>query len=154
MRGKKAKPREINPDAVYSSVLVSKFTNLVMWDGKKSVAQKIVYTVLTKLEKEQGKPALEVFEAFLDKVRPGVVLKAKRVGGSNFQVPTPIERERGIFVAMRWLIEAARKRKGAPMSEDLYKEITDALNDQGDLLKKKEDTHRMAEANKAFSHFR
>src|SRR5437868_7249510 len=117
MRGKKAKKRVINPDPVYGSVLVEKFINLVMWDGKKTVARNIVYTVLERLEKEKGKPALEVFEEMLDKIRPTVILKARRVGGSNFQVPTPVEREKGIIVGMRWLIEVARKRKGAPIIE-------------------------------------
>lgn len=154
MRGKKAKAREIAPDAVYNSVLVAKFINLVMWDGKKNLARNIVYKTLEKVGKEQNKSGVEVFEEALDKIRPSVVLKARRVGGSNFQVPTPIERERGVLIAMRWLLEAARKRKGAPIVDDLTKEITDVLNGQGDLVKKREDTHRMAEANKAFSHFR
>jgi small subunit ribosomal protein S7 len=154
MRGKKAKQRVIAPDPKYGSVLVSKFTNLVMWNGKKTVAQTIVYTTLDRLEKEHNKPGLEVFEEVLDKVRPTVVLKARRVGGSNFQVPTPIDRERGFGIAMRWVLEAARKRKGAPIIDDLVKEMTDVLTGQGDLLKKREDTHRMAEANRAFSHFR
>ncbi len=154
MRGKKAKQRVISPDPMYGSVLVAKFTNLVMWSGKKNLARKIVYTTLERLEKEHGKPGLEVFEEVLDKVRPSVVLKARRVGGSNFQVPTPIEKEKGLALSMRWLLVAARKRKGAPIIEDLVKEMNDVLSGQGDLLKKREDTHRMAEANKAFSHFR
>jgi small subunit ribosomal protein S7 len=154
MRGKQAKKRVVNADPVYGSVLVEKFINLLMWDGKKTIARKVVYSVLERLEKENNKPGLEVFETVLDKIRPTVVLKARRVGGSNFQVPTPVDRDRGIIIAMRWMIEVARKRKGAPISEDLYKEMSDALNDQGDIIKKKDDTHRMAEANKAFSHFR
>jgi small subunit ribosomal protein S7 len=154
MRGKKAKQREIAPDPMYGSVLVSKFTNLVMWDGKKNVARTIVYTTLERLEKEHSKPGLEVFEEVLDKVRPSVILKARRVGGSNFQVPTPIDREKGFGIAMRWILDAARKRKGAPIIEDLLKEMNDVLTGQGDLMKRREDTHRMAEANKAFSHFR
>jgi small subunit ribosomal protein S7 len=154
MRGKQAKQREIKPDPVYGSVLVAKFTNLVMQRGKKNLARNIVYTVLEKAEKEHNKPGVEVFEEVLDKVRPNVVLKARRVGGSNFQVPTPIEREKGMKLAMRWLLEAARKRKGAPIVDDLLKEMNDVLAGQGDLIKKREDTHRMAEANKAFSHFR
>lgn len=154
MRGKKAKQRALNPDPVYGSVLVEKFTNLVMKQGKKTLARKIVYTTLERVGKEHGKTGLEVFEEVLDKVRPSVVLKARRVGGSNFQVPTAIERERGLHLAMRWILEAARKRKGAPIVDDLVKEINDVLSNQGDLLKRREDTHRMAEANKAFSHFR
>lgn len=154
MRGKQAKKRIPEPDTIYNSVMVAKFINFIMWDGKKSIAQKIVYSTLEKLSKEFDKPGLEVFEEALDKIRPSVVLKARRVGGSNFQVPTPVERERGMYIAMRWLIEAARKRKGAPIVDDLVKEMTDVLNGQGELVKKREDTHRMAEANKAFSHFK
>jgi small subunit ribosomal protein S7 len=154
MRGKKAKVRELTPDPVYNSVLLTKFINLVMKDGKKNLARKIVYTTLQRLEAEYNKPGLEAFEEVLDKVRPSIVLKARRVGGSNFQVPTPIEREKGVTLAMRWLLDSARKRKGAPMIEDLFKEMSDVMSGQGDLLKKKEDTHRMAESNRAFAHFR
>lgn len=146
--------RTIAPDSVYNSILVAKFINLLMLNGKKELSRRVVYKLLTDLEEQYKKPGLEVFEEALDKIRPTVVLKARRVGGSNFQVPTPIDRERGVILAVRWLIEAARKRKGAPIGEDLMKEITDVMSDQGDLLKRREDTHRMAEANKAFSHFR
>lgn len=153
MRRKNHKKRQIAPDPIYNSVLLEKFINLVMIDGKKSLSERIVYTVLDKLEKEHKRPALELFEEALDKARPDVILKARRVGGSNFQVPTPIDREKGQIIAMRWIIEAARKRKGAPIIEDLTREINDILADQGEVLKKKEDTHRMAEANRAYSHF-
>lgn len=154
MRGKKAKVRVLQPDPVYGSVLITKFTNLVMKEGKKTLAQKIVYTTLERLGKEHEKSGLEVFEQVLDKVRPTIILKARRVGGSNFQVPTPVERERGLVIGMRWILEAARKRKGAPIIDDLVREMGDILKDQGDVLKKREDTRRMAESNKAFSHFR
>jgi small subunit ribosomal protein S7 len=146
--------KKVSPDPVYNSVLVEKFTNLVMKDGKKNLARKVVYSLLEKLEAEHKKPALEVFEDVLDKARPSVILKARRVGGSNFQVPTSIEKERGVYVAMRWIINFARKRKGAPIVEDLVKECNDILAGQGEVLKKREDTHRMAEANNAFAHFR
>lgn len=154
MRGKKAPRREILPDPVYNSVLVSKLINLVMKDGKKHVANKIVYTTLKRLEDGKEKSGLEILEEALEKVRPTVVLKARRVGGANFQVPLPVERDAGTQIALRWILEAARKRKGAPIVEDLVKEINDILTDQGDVLKKREDTHRMAESNRAFSHFR
>ncbi len=154
MRGKKAPRREILPDPVYNSVLVSKLINLVMKDGKKHVASKIVYTTLKRLEDGKEKSGLEILEEALEKVRPTVVLKARRVGGANFQVPLPVERDAGTQIALRWILEAARKRKGAPIVEDLVKEINDILTDQGDVLKKREDTHRMAESNRAFSHFR
>ncbi|MFW5720380.1 MAG: 30S ribosomal protein S7 [Candidatus Dojkabacteria bacterium] len=154
MRGKKAPRREILPDPVYNSVLVSKLINLVMKDGKKHVANKIVYATLKRLEDGKEKSGLEILEEALEKVRPTVVLKARRVGGANFQVPLPVERDAGTQIALRWILEAARKRKGAPIVEDLVKEINDILTDQGDVLKKREDTHRMAESNRAFSHFR
>ncbi len=154
MRKKQRSKRSITPDPVHNSVLVEKFTNLVMQSGKKSTAREIVYKTLVRLEAENNKPALEVFEEALDKARPSVVLKARRVGGSNFQVPTAIEKERGINIVMRWIIQYARKRKGAPIVEDLVREFTDILAGQGEVMKKKEDTHRMAEANRAFSHFR
>lgn len=151
---KKRERKEISPDSVYNSILVGKFINFVMKDGKKYTARNIVYGVLKKLEEEHKKPALEVFEEVLDKARPTVVLKARRIGGANFQVPTPIERERGVYLVMKWIIAAARKRKGAPIFEDILKEMEDILAGQGEVLKKREDTHRMAEANRAFSHFR
>jgi small subunit ribosomal protein S7 len=154
MRRKIQNRRKLNPDPVLNSVLVERLTNLVMKDGKKSIARRIVYSVLEKLEAEHKKPGLEVFEEALDKARPSVVLKARRVGGSNFQVPMPVDRERGINIAIRWLVQYARNRKGAPMAEDLTKEINDILAGQGEVLKKKDDTHRMAEANRAFAHFR
>jgi small subunit ribosomal protein S7 len=154
MRKKQKSKRLIQPDPIHNSVLVEKFTNLVMQSGKKTIARNAVYSALQRLEDEQKKPALEVFEEVLDKARPTVVLKARRVGGSNFQVPTAIDRDRGVGVAMRWIIQYARKRKGAPIVEDLVREMTDILAGQGEVMKKREDTHRMAEANKAFAHFR
>lgn len=154
MRKKVKTNRTINPDPVYNSALISKFINLVMKDGKKHVAKRTVYTLLQRLEEEHKKPGLEVFEEALDKARPTAVLKARRVGGSNFQVPMAVEKDKGVFIVMRWIIQTARNRKGAPIIEDLVKEINDILAGQGEVLKKKDDTHRMAEANKAFSHFR
>lgn len=154
MRGKAVKKRVIVPDPLYNSVLVAKFTNLVMEKGKKSLARNIVYSTLKKLSHEHNKTEIEIFEEVLDKARPTVVLKARRVGGANFQVPMAVDRDRGFIIAMRWILEVARKRKGAPIVQDLVKEMNDILSGQGDVLKKKEDTHRMAESNKAFSHFR
>jgi small subunit ribosomal protein S7 len=154
MRGKRAKKRDIQPDPIHNSVLLAKFINFVMYDGKKNLARKIVYSSLEEVGKQHEKDGLQVFEEVLDKVRPSIILKARRVGGANFQVPTPIDRDRGVMIAMRWLIEAARKRKGAAITQDLVKEMNDALAEQGELIKRREDTHRMAEANRAFSHFR
>lgn len=154
MRKKVNSRKALSPDPVHNSVLVEKFTNFIMKDGKKTLARDIIYTTLKRLEDEHKKPALEVFEEALDKARPTVVLKARRVGGSNFQVPTQIDKDRGINIAMRWIIQYARKRKGAPIVEDLVREFNDILSDQGEVMKKREDTHRMAEANRAFAHFR
>ena len=154
MRKKVKSNRPITPDPVYNSVLLNKFINLVMKDGKKNIAKRAVYTLLERLEAEHKKPGLEVFEDALEKARPSVVLKARRVGGSNFQVPMAVEKDKGVYIVMRWIIQTARNRKGAPITDDLVKEINDILSGQGDVMKKKDDTHRMAEANKAFSHFR
>lgn len=154
MRKKVNSRKALSPDPVHNSVLVEKFTNFIMKDGKKTLARDIIYTTLKRLEDEHKKPALEVFEEALDKARPTVILKARRVGGSNFQVPTQIDKDRGINIAMRWIIQYARKRKGAPIVEDLVREFNDILSGQGEVMKKREDTHRMAEANRAFAHFR
>jgi small subunit ribosomal protein S7 len=125
-----------------------------MKDGKKNLASRIVYTTLKRLEKQYQKEGSKILEEALDKARPNVILKARRVGGSNFQVPTPVERDRGLIIAMRWLIKIARERKGKPIIEDLIEEITDIFEDRGNVLKKRDETHKMAESNRAFSHFK
>lgn len=152
MRKKNYKKRSIAPDPIYNSVLVSKFINLTMQRGKKALAQKIVYTVLENLEKQHKKPALDLFTGILDTVRPTVILKARRIGGANLQVPVPVEREKGLIIGMRWILQAARKRKGEPIIKDLIKEMNDVLSGQGEALKKKEETLKMVESNKAYSH--
>ena len=149
---RRIKRRELSPDPIYNSVLVSKFVNLVMRRGKKTLAQKIVYSVLKKLEEQHKKPALDIFTEVLDKVRPTVLLKARRVGGSNLQVPVPVDREKGLIIAMRWILDVSRSKKGKPIVEDLIKEINDVILDQGDVLKRREDIMRMVESNKAYSH--
>ncbi|NQT95300.1 MAG: 30S ribosomal protein S7 [Candidatus Omnitrophica bacterium] len=155
MRRRRAEKREVLPDPKYNSKLVSKFINVVMERGKKSIAEGIVYDSLDKLMKKVGKDnALELFQSVLDNIRPMLELKSRRVGGATYQVPIEVSHERGITIAMRWLRNFARQRKGGPMSDRLASELLDAYQKQGSAVKKKEDTHKMAEANKAFSHFR
>jgi small subunit ribosomal protein S7 len=153
-RGRKIPKREIAPDPMYSSVLVAKFINMIMKDGKRTVAQKIVYGALEVLkEKKKRQDALKLFEESLDAIRPAVEVRSRRVGGANYQVPMPVSTDRQNALAFRWLINAARARKGRDMIERLSSEMMDAVEGTGGAFKKKEDTHRMAEANKAFAHF-
>lgn len=155
MRRRRAEKRNILPDPKYDSKTVSKFINVMMKKGKKSLAETIVYDAFESLRKKTGKEnALELFQSVLDNIRPMLELKSRRVGGATYQVPIEVSQERGITIAMRWLRNFARQRKGGPMSERLANELFDAYKKQGSAVKKKEDTHKMAEANKAFSHFR
>lgn len=148
-----ASKREINPDTKYGSVLVSKFINHLMRDGKKSTAEKIVYASLEKVKKKQASEALKAFNEALNNVKPYLEVSSVRVGGANYQVPTPVDERRGFALATRWIIDAAQKRSGRSMIEKLSGEISDASQSRGVAIKKKEDTHKMAEANKAFAHF-
>ncbi|ACV25853.1 MULTISPECIES: 30S ribosomal protein S7 [Kangiella] len=147
--------REILPDPKFGSELLAKFINVLMQDGKKSTAEKIVYGALDIItEKKSGEESLELFEKGLDNIRPMVEVKSRRVGGSTYQVPVEVRPARQTALAMRWLTEAARKRSEKSMRERLAGEVLDALEGRGSAVKKREDVHRMAEANKAFSHFR
>ena len=146
--------RVVVPDLKYDSVHVSMFVNRLMRSGKKSVAQRVLYDSFDLIESRAQKPPLEVFEQALSNVRPSIEVKARRVGGSTYQVPIPVDGQRQISLAMRWLLTAARSRSGRSMAEKLAGEFMDAANNQGAAIKKKDDTHRMAEANRAFSHFR
>ncbi len=147
--------REVTPDPVYDSRLLAKFINHVMLDGKKSVAQAIVYGALERIKQKTGdEDALAVFKRALDNVRPVLEVKSRRVGGSTYQVPVEVYPRRRTSLAMRWLILAARNRGERTMAERLCNELLDAANNRGSAVKKKEDTHRMAEANKAFAHYR
>ena len=152
-RGKIAK-RDVLPDPMYGSKLVTKLINNVMEDGKKGVAQKIVYDAFAIVEEKIGQNALEVFQAAFENVMPVLEVKARRVGGSTYQVPMEVRAERRQTLGLRWIIIAARKRSERTMAERLANEIIDAKNSAGGAFKKKEETHKMAEANKAFSHFR
>jgi len=153
-RGRKIPKREIAPDPRYNSVLVAKFINIVMKDGKKTVAQKNVYGALEALkEKKKRQDTNKLFDEVLDAARPSVEVRSRRVGGANYQVPIPVSVDRQNALAFRWLIGAARARKGKSMIERLAAEMFDVMEGTGGAFKKKEDTHRMAEANKAFAHF-
>jgi len=152
-RRKKIKKRIISPDPVYNNVTVAKFINQVMREGKKSIARKIVYGSFDIIKEKTKKESLEVFESALQNASPFLEVKAKRVGGATYQVPREVKGERKVSLAMRWIINAARAKKGKPMKEKLAQELIDASNNTGTAVKKKEDSHRMAEANRAFAHF-
>ncbi len=146
--------REVMPDPIYNSKVVTKLINKVMWDGKKVTAQKIVYGAFDIVKEKTGREALDAFQQALDNVTPMLEVKARRVGGATYQVPIEIRKERKFSLAIRWLVEYARKRNEHSMEEKLAGEIIDAINGQGGAFKKKEDTHKMAEANRAFAHYR
>ena len=157
MRKAKPKKRVILPDPVYGDVKVSKFVNHLMYDGKKNISYEIFYSALeivSQKMKDQEKSALEIWKAALDKVTPQVEVKSRRIGGATFQVPTEIRPDCKESVSMKNLISYARKRGGKTMADKLAAEIMDAYNEQGGAFKRKEDMHRMAEANRAFAHFR
>lgn len=152
-RGNIAK-RDVLPDPVYNDKVVTKLINQVMLDGKKGIAQSIVYDALTVAAEKTGSQPMEMFNQALGNIMPMVEVKARRVGGANYQVPIEIRAERRQTLAIRWLVIAARKRGERDMSSRLAAELIDAFNNAGAAVKKKEDTHRMAEANKAFAHYR
>jgi len=153
-RRKEAPVREVLPDPQYNSKIVEKFIRRMMLDGKKSISTKIIYDAMAILGDKTGEKPLDVFLKALDNVKPLVEVKSRRVGGSTYQVPVEVRESRREALSMRWIIAAARNRSGKSMSEKLSAELLDAFNSTGTAFKKKEDTHRMAEANKAFSHFR
>ena len=154
MRGKKAKKRKGNPDSKYNSLLVTKLINKIMKHGKKEIAEQIVYGMMDTLGKEmEGKP-LQILEKAIDNVKPRIEIRPRRVGGVNYQVPTPVSDKRQLSLALRWIILGARdRRKKTTFREALSQELIDAYNETGYAIKKKEDAHKMAEANKAFAHF-
>jgi small subunit ribosomal protein S7 len=153
-RRKQAVKREILPDPKFGNLTLSKFINTVMQDGKKSVAEKIVYGALNRVsEKAKGEP-MDLFEKAMNNIRPMVEVKSRRVGGANYQVPVEVRSSRSTALAMRWLVDASRARSEKSMAMRLAGELLDASENRGSAVKKREDTHRMAEANKAFAHFR
>ena len=146
--------REVLPDPIYQSPMVTKFINNLMWDGKRSVAVTIFYTAMDSIKERLDEEPLKVFRRAMDNVKPALEVKSRRVGGSNYQVPIEVRPARRTALAMRWLITFARKRPEKSMSERLANELMDAASLRGSAFKKKEDTHRMADANKAFAHYR
>lgn len=146
--------RDVLPDPVYNSKLVTRLINFVMYDGKKGIAQRTVYDAFAIIEQKTGKNPLEVFEQAMNNVMPVLEVKARRVGGATYQVPVEVRPERRQTLGLRWLTSYARSRGERTMKEKLSAEILDAVNNQGGAVKKKEDTHKMAEANKAFAHYR
>ncbi len=154
MRRRRAVKREILPDPKYNSKLVTKFINVIMLAGKKSKAESIAYKCFDTLAEKTGKKSLEVFEKAINNARPLLEVKPRRVGGATYQVPIEVTESRGVALAMRWIRDFARTRHGKPMQEKLADELADAYNGTGQAVKKRENAHKMAEANKAFSHYR
>ena len=154
MRRRRPERREILPDPLYGDLIVAKFVNNLMQDGKKSIAEKLFYNSLEIIKQREKKDGLEVFKKALENVSPLVEVKSKRIGGATYQVPTEVRDRRKSALAMRWLIQYSRARKGQTMADRLAVEFIAASKGEGGSFKKKEDTHRMAEANKAFAHFR
>ena len=153
MRKGPVKKRTIEPDTKYQSTLIAKFVNYLMYGGKKITSRKIVYDALAIAEKKTGKTGIEVMDQVISNVGPQMELRSRRIGGANYQIPYPVSVDRRIALAFRWIIDASRSKKGKQMSEKLAQELVDAFNNTGSAVKKKLDTHRMADANKAFAHF-
>ncbi len=153
-RRRRAEKREILPDPKFKDLVLSKFMNNLMLDGKKSVSEKIVYGAFDEIENKMKRPPLEVFHEALENIKPAVEVRSRRVGGATYQVPVEVRPQRREALAIRWLIRASRDRNEKTMKDRLASELIDAVNTRGSAVKKKEDTHKMAEANKAFSHYR
>ena len=146
--------REVLPDPVYNSQLVSKFVNAIMMDGKKTIAERILYDALELVEEQTGEDPMKVFKKAVESVKPAVEVKSRRVGGSTYQVPIEVRPNRRLALSFRWLLESAKRRGEKTMKQKLAGELMDAAENRGAAIKKREDTHRMAEANKAFAHYR
>ena len=153
-RRRRPEPREVLPDPVYNSTLVEKFVNSMMWDGKKNTAQHLFYGAMDVLRERSGDDPLKLFKKAVENVKPVLEVKTRRVGGANYQVPVEVSQNRRTSLALRWLIGNARSRPEKGMTEKLANELSDAANMRGGAVKKKDDVHRMAEANKAFAHYR
>ncbi len=149
-----AEKREVLPDPKFGDLIVTKFMNCLMYEGKKSVAERIVYGALDHVKSKSGQDSLELFHSALDNVKPAVEVRSRRVGGATYQVPVEVRSVRATALAIRWLINSARARSENTMTERLAHELLDAANNRGSAVKKREDTHKMADANRAFSHFR
>lgn len=153
-RRHQAEKREVLPDPLYNDAVLTKFVNFVMYDGKKAVAEKLMYGAFQRMEQRTGGDPLRIFHEALDNVKPDIEVRSRRVGGATYQVPVEVKGDRAQALAIRWLIRAARSRSEYTMRERLANEFMDASNGRGAAVKKREDTHRMAEANRAFSHYR
>ncbi|EKE67633.1 MULTISPECIES: 30S ribosomal protein S7 [Oceanibaculum] len=149
-----AEKREVLPDPRYGDQVLTKFMNSLMYDGKKSAAEKIIYGAFERIEKRSGQDPLKVFHEALDNVKPALEVRSRRVGGATYQVPVEVRYDRAQALAIRWLIDSSRKRSETTMTDRLSSELMDAAGNRGGAVKKREDTHRMAEANRAFSHYR
>ena len=155
MRRRRAPKRTVMPDPIYNSEVVTKFINKVMWDGKKTLAERIVYGAIERLNnKEEGTKGIDIFYKAIENVKPLLEVRSRRVGGATYQVPMEVRPERQQTLSIRWIVDAARNRNERTMIERLANELWDAANERGAAFKKREDTHRMAEANKAFAHYR
>lgn len=154
MRKRRAVKRDVLPDPIYKSKIVAKLINTIMLDGKKGIAQTIVYEAFDTVNEKTGRDALEVFNEAMENIKPQLEVKSRRVGGSNYQVPVEVTPARSQALGLRWLTKYSRERGGKGMADNLANEIIDAANGTGAAVKKREDTHRMAEANKAFAHYR
>ena len=154
MRKRRAEKRDVLPDAIYNSKVVTKLINAVMLDGKKGTAEKIIYDAFEQIKEKTGKDPVEVFNAAMENIMPLLEVKSRRVGGSNYQVPIEVRADRRQTLGLRWLTQYAKNRSGRGMASKLANEIMDAANGVGGAVKKREDTHKMAEANKAFAHYR
>jgi small subunit ribosomal protein S7 len=154
MRRRKAPVREVMPDPLYNSIVVTKFINKVMFDGKKSTAEKIIYSAIDMIDSKREESGIEIFNKALENVKPIIEVKSRRVGGATYQVPVEVRPVRQQSLAMRWLVDSARKRNERTMAQRLANELMDAADQKGAAFKKKEDVYKMAEANKAFAHYR
>ena len=153
-RKNKAPKRIYYPEAKYQSLVLAKFINFIMYDGKKSVAEKIIYSVLDQIKNKTKEDPIKVFNDAISNIRPNLEVRSRRVGGATYQIPVEVKTKRSQTLALRWLLEATRKRKNKTMSEKLFNELMDASQNKGAAIKKREDTHKMAESNKAFAHYR
>jgi small subunit ribosomal protein S7 len=153
MRGKQATRRVVAPDPVYGNPLIGKLINHVMKDGKKATAERVVYDAFKIITEKTKQDPVDVFDTAMKNVSPSVEVRSRRVGGANYQIPTPVRGERRAALAFRWMLTAARSKKGKPMAQRLAAEIINAANGEGDAMKKRQDVQRMAEANRAFAHF-
>ena len=153
-RKRRAPKRIFYPDAKYGSLVLAKFINFIMYDGRKDTAEKIIYSTLSKIKEKTKNDPIKIFNEAIENIRPNLEVRSRRVGGATYQVPVEVRTKRSQTLALRWLLEATRKRKNKTMSDKLFNELMDASQRRGSAMKKREDTHKMAESNKAFAHFR